>query len=310
MIHIANLREGLPYFKALSSDVRIDILELLAKNSQLNMQDIANRLGLSSGTITMHIKKLSECGLIEVSSIPGKQGIQKMCYLPKDKIIIDVGHESSENTYEAEISVGHYTKYEIMPTCGLATKDKLIGEVDDTRYFADPDRFNAGILWLTSGYLEYQLPNYLKTDEKFDEIQITFEISSEAPGICNNWPSTIHFSINDTPLGFWLSPGDYGATKATLTPSWWFPNWNQHGLLKLLSINNYGTFIDGLKISDTTLDELALDSKSMINFRIGVPEDSKHVGGLTIFGKDFGNYGQGILARYVYSKLEGIHEPF
>ena len=149
---------------------------------------------------------------------------------------------------------------------------------------------------------------WLKTDEKFDEVQITFEISSEAPGICNNWPSTIHFSINDTPLGFWLSPGDYGATKATLTPSWWFPNWNQHGLLKLLSINNYGTFIDGLKISDTNLDELTLDSKSMINFRIGVPEDSKHVGGLTIFGKDFGNYGQGILARYIYSKLESIHE--
>ena len=304
MIHITNLKEGLAYFKALSSDVRIEILELLAKHNQLNMQDIANKLNLTSGTITMHVKKLADCGLIEVNSIPGKQGIQKMCYLPKDKIIIDIGNETADNTYEAEIGVGHYTNYKITPTCGLATKDKLIGEVDDVRYFADPERFNADILWLTSGFIEYQMPNYLKVDESLEEIQVTFEISSEAPGICNNWPSNIYFKINDHDLGYWVSPGDFGATKSTLTPSWWFPNWNQHGLLKLLSINDFGTFIDGLKISDTTLSDLDINHRSAITFRMEVPEDSKHVGGLTLFGKEFGNYGQGIQIRYLYNKSE------
>lgn len=302
MIHITNLKEGLSYFKALSSEVRLDILELLTKHNQLNMQDIASKLNLTSGTITMHIKKLNDCGLIEVSSIPGKQGIQKMCYLPKDKIIIDIGKDTSEQTYEAEINVGYYTNYHATPTCGLATKDKLIGEVDDVRYFADPERFNAGIIWLTSGHLEYQFPNYLKSDEHLEEIQITFEISSEAPGICNNWPSNIYFMINGQNLGFWVSPGDYGATKGMLTPSWWFPNWNQHGLLKLLTINDFGTFIDGLKISDTTLKDLDINHKSTITFRIAVPQDSPHVGGLTLFGKDFGNYGQGIQTRFIYSK--------
>jgi predicted transcriptional regulator len=304
MIHITNLKEGLPYFKALSSEVRIGILELLAKHNQLNMQDIANKLDLTSGTITMHIKKLTDCGLIEVSSIPGKQGIQKMCYLPKDKIIVDIGNETSEQTYETEISVGHYTSYHATPTCGLATKDRIIGEVDDVRYFADPERFNAGIIWLTSGHIEYQLPNYLKADETLEELQITFEISSEAPGVCNNWPSNIYFKLNEHELGYWVSPGDYGSTKGLLTPSWWFPNWNQHGLLKLLSINDFGTFIDGLKISDTTLSDLSINHRSTITFRMAVPEDSIHVGGLTLFGKDFGNYGQGLQARFIYSKDE------
>lgn len=301
MIHISNLKKGLPYFKALSSEVRIDILELLTKHSQLNMQDIANELKLSSGTITMHIKKLVDCGLIEVSSIPGKQGIQKLCYLPKDKLIIDIGAEVIQNAYEAEISVGHYSAYKASPTCGLATKEKLIGEVDDPRYFADPERINAQIVWFTQGYLEYHLPNYLKADESFEEIQVTMELSSEAPGICNNWPSNIHFNINGLDLGFWVSPGDFGIRKGILTPNWWFPNWNQHGLLKLLTVNDFGTFIDGLKISDASLLDLNLNYKSDMLFRISLPENS--VGGLTLFGKDFGNYSQGIHVRVLYKEL-------
>ena len=79
------------------------------------------------------------------------------------------------------------------------------------------------------------------------------------------------------------------------TPEWWPQNWNQYGLLKLLVINHKGTFIDGLKISDITTSELKLDYTSTIRFRIAVEENSAHVGGLTIFGKSFGNYDQDIV---------------
>lgn len=109
------------------------------------------------------------------------------------------------------------------------------------------------------------------------------------------------FSINDINLGCWTSPGDFGDNKGLLTPSWWFPNWNQYGLLKLLSVNQYGTFIDGLKISDTTLEDLNLSYKSDISLKISVPENAKHIGGLTLFGKDFGNYNQGIHVRVIYN---------
>ena len=88
------------------------------------------------------------------------------------------------------------------------------------------------------------------------------------------------------------------------TPEWWPQNWNQYGLLKLLVINHKGTFIDGLKISDVTTSELNLDYTSTIRFRIAVEEDSAHVGGLTIFGKSFGNYDQDIVVSINYAPLD------
>ena len=88
------------------------------------------------------------------------------------------------------------------------------------------------------------------------------------------------------------------------TPDWWFPNWNQYGLLKLLVINKKGTYIDGLQISDVTIDRLQLDYRSSIRFRMAVEDDASHVGGLTIFGKTFGNYGQDIKVSLHYAPME------
>ena len=69
---------------------------------------------------------------------------------------------------------------------------------------------------------------------------------------------------------------------------------NQYGMLKLLVINKHGTYMDGLKISDVSTPQLQLDSTSTIKFKLGVDDDSEHVGGMTLFGKNFGNYGQDI----------------
>lgn len=307
MIHITNLNDGLPLFKALSSDIRIKILELLSKYKRLNMNDIAQKLNLTNGAITMHIKKLEECGIIKISTITASHGIQKICSLHEDKLVIDVGIQEIPSSYELELGIGHYTSYEIQPTCGIATKDSLIGEVDNPSYFAAPERINADILWFTKGFIEYRIPNYLKPRQDFSEIQISLEISSEAPGNCSLWPSDIHFSLNNIYLGSWTSPGDYADSKGILTPSWWFPSWNQYGLLKLLTINKFGTFIDGIKISNITLLDINLNYKSDLFFKMSVPEDAAHVGGLTIYGKNFGNYSQGIRVRVIYDE-DKLHE--
>ena len=180
----------------------------------------------------------------------------------------------------------------------------MIGELDDVRYFDHPDRFNADIMWFTKGYVEYVVPNLIPCNQKITQLSLSAEISSEAPGIDNNWPSDISFYINDTRVGTWTSPGDYGDVRGMFTPEWWPPNWNQYGLLKLLVINHKGTFIDGLKISDVTTSQLNLDYKSKICFRIAVEESSTHVGGLTIFGKNFGNYDQDIEVAINYAPIE------
>ncbi|MEC0202452.1 winged helix-turn-helix transcriptional regulator [Paenibacillus lautus] len=304
MIYIKDLMSGLDIFKALSSEIRIQILELLAKNQSLNLNDLANRLNLSNGAITMHIKKLEDSGLIEINTTGGKHGIQKICYLNKDTLMVDLRSKDIDNLYEVEIQVGHYSDYQAIPTCGLATKDSIIGDFDDPRYFADPERINSEIIWLTEGFLEYRIPNYLKSNQSFREIQFSLELGSEAPGHCDNYPSDIFFYVNGIEIGSWTSPGDFGDKRGTFNPEWWPPHLNQYGMLKLIRINKEGSFIDGCRISDVGLNQIQLDYKSELTFRIAVNERSVNKRGLTIYGKHFGNYSQDLLARVLYDVKE------
>ena len=305
MLHITSLSEGLEIFKALGSDVRVEILNILLENNNMSMNELATRLNITNGALTSHIKKLESSGLITTSSESAGHGNQKICSVHLDKILIDLEKEEDfANVYNTELRVGHYSNYNICPTCGLASSKALIGEVDDARYFEHPERYNADILWFTKGYVEYVIPNFIPSSQKITQITISAELSSEAPGVNNVWPSDISFYLNDTCIGVWTSPGDFGDVKGLFTPDWWYPNWNQYGLLKLLVINKKGTFIDGLKISDVTIDSFNLDYRSGIRFKMSVDDDAAHVGGLTIFGKSFGNYGQDIKVSINYAPID------
>lgn len=295
MIHIENLKDGLELFKALGSDVRLEIISLLIAEHGMNMNELADRLGISNGALTAHIKKLETCGIVSISSESARHGNQKICSVHVDRILVDVIRTASaENMFRTEIRIGHYSDHKVYPTCGLSTASSMIGEVDDPRYFSHPDRYEADILWFTRGYVEYDIPNFIPAGQKITELMFEFEISSEAPGVNNNWPSDISFYLNDRLIGTWVSPGDFGDVPGIFTPDWWYPNWNQYGLLKLLVINRYGTFIDGRKISDVNTDEFAFTSESAMKLRFAVEDDAEHVGGLTLFGKTFGNYAQDI----------------
>lgn len=307
MLHVKNLDEGLEIFKALGSELRINIIKLLQENHEMNMNELATSLGITNGALTSHIKKLEESGIIQVMTERGSHGNQKVCKVAVDKIVVDVESEENEedqNIYNTEVKVGHYSDYDVYPTCGLATSQAIVGEVDDPRYFSHPDRINAGILWFTKGYIEYMIPNLLPRATKIDQITVSLEISSEAPGINNDWPSDISILLNDVKIGTWTSPGDYGDVQGIFTPDWWFPNWNQYGLLKMIVINKKGTFVDGLKISNVTINEFNLDYKSTVRFKFEIEEDAKNVGGITIFGSEFGNYNQDIKVRIAYSPME------
>lgn len=305
MLHITSLNDGLEIFKALGSDVRVQILNILLENNNMSMNELASRLNITNGALTGHIKKLESSGLISTSSESAGHGNQKICSVHLDKILIDLEKpEDFQNVYNTELKVGHYSSYNICPTCGLASSKALIGEVDDARYFEHPDRYNADILWFTKGYVEYVIQNFIPSSQRITQITISAELSSEAPGINNVWPSDISFYLNDVCVGTWTSPGDFGDVKGLFTPDWWPQNWNQYGLLKLLVINKKGTYIDGLKISDVTIDSFDLDYRSGIRFRMAVEDDAAHVGGLTLFGKSFGNYGQDIRVSLNYAPIE------
>ena len=304
MIHITSLDDGLETFKALGSDTRIQILNILLENEQMSMNQLATELNISNGALTGHIKKLEECGLINISNESAGHGNQKMCSVTQDRIIVDIKKPIDyKNVFETEIKVGQFSRHQVWPTCGIATRESVIGELDDIRYFNHPDRFTANILWFTKGYVEYTIPNLIPSNQRITQLSISAELSSEAPGIDNNWPSDISFYINDTKISMWTSPGDFGDVRGMFTPQWWPQNWNQYGLLKLLVINDYGTYIDGLKISDVSTLSLHLDYNSDIRLRLAVENDSEHVGGITLYGKSFGNYDQDIRVAINYAPL-------
>lgn len=304
MLHIKSLNEGLEVFKALGSNIRIEILNILREHPGMNMNDLASCLNVTNGALTSHIKKLEDCGLITVTSESAGHGNQKICSVHINKILVDLENAKEENNvYETELKIGHFSNYNVYPTCGLASSRAIIGEVDDTRYFAHPDRYNADILWFTKGFVEYMIPNFIPHSQNIDKITVSAELGSEAPGVNDTWPSDISFYMNDVFIGSWTSPGDFGDVKGIFTPDWWYHDWNQYGLLKLLVINNKGTFIDGLQISNVTVKDLNITDKSPIRLKLAVNDDSTYVGGLTIFGKSFGNYNQDIHVRINYSPV-------
>lgn len=289
------------FCKALGADLRLAIVRLLATQGEMNLNELAGQLHVTNGALTTHIRILNEAGIVGIDNVSGRRGMQKICSLAEQSflLLLEPGVDQVL-TYDLEIPIGSYVRHAVGPTCGLATPDKVIGEMDDPRYFDDPQRNQAGIIWFGRGYVEYRIPNYLKANQELTEIQISHELSSEAPGVNAEWPSDLYFSLNGHELGFWTSPGDFGDHRGYHAPEWWRGGINQYGLLKMLSINAGGSWIDGNRIGDCTLDALAIRQGQALNYRLSVPETAEHVGGMTIFGKGFGNYGQGIKARLIY----------
>lgn len=294
------------FAKALASELRTDIIQYVAGHPGVGLMELAEEFQVSRAAISQNTKILTDAGLLEVASGVVDGSARKGCFLPETQFLLNFHrHFLTQKIYAAEIPIGQYTEYAVTPTCGISTAKELIGQADDPAYFDDPKRFQAAILWFTTGYVEYRLPNYLKEGQTLTELQFSFEISSEAPGSAENWPSDITFSLNGRELGTWTSPGDFGNIRGRYTPDWWEINWNQYGLLKLLSVNERGTFMDGRMISPLNIAALGIKPADELKFRIAAPAEALNAGGCTIFGRNFGNYDQDIKFNIIYTETGG-----
>ncbi|MGO4110046.1 ArsR/SmtB family transcription factor [Paenibacillus sp. YAF4_2] len=287
----------LPLYEALASEVRWRMMDLIA-DKEMNVKDIAAALELSPSIVTMHLRKLEKAELIGSRRVRLNGGTHKLCFLKQKSIEIELPSATrNARIREQMISVGHYTAFDVHPTCGLGTHEKEIGVWDDPRYFLDPERVHAAILWFGRGYVEYKTPNYLLSGQKAEAIEISMEIASEAPGLNDYWPSDIQFTFNAISLGTWTSPADFGrAARGKYTPEWWHRNVNQYGLLKTIRIDAFGTFMDGERMSDVTVADIKLE-EPFWTLRFTVDEEAVNVGGLTIYGAGFGNHDQDIVIR-------------
>ncbi|MDR2160500.1 MAG: MarR family transcriptional regulator [Treponema sp.] len=280
-------------FKALDSEPRLSIIGYLDKHPGLSMNELSERLGVTHGAITAHIKTLAAAGLIFVREENGGRGTRKRISLNRERIQVDLVLNTRDLIVsEVSIPVGSFTGIGVKPPCGIASFESMIGVVDTPSSFSLNERTSAEILWIASGFVEYSIPVPSGLSGGLEKVEITMEISSEAPGTCEEWPSDISFILNGKNAGTWTSPGDYGATQGQLNPSWWDVNWNQYGLLKHLSVTREGTYMDDLRLSDCTVEEIFNAGSRLLTIRFAAPEDCRNPGGLTLFGEKFGNHRQ------------------
>ena len=295
MLYLHSLKDAEEIFKALSTPMRVRIMELIYQNNHLSMNELAEALGLTNSAISLHVGKLENAGLVTIHTTAGKRGVMKIVQPTYNRLIVDLTPDTKDSIrpcYQDSIAIGHYTFADVHPTCGLSTVQNIIGEFDEPRAFAYPERFQASILWIGWGSILYNLPNRLIPGQKLTEMRISFEISSECPETNEDYPSDIYFEMNNIPLGKWISPGDYGARKGMLSPIWWPELLNQYGLLKTLIINEKGTFIDGPnnRISETTINDLNIDYNSSIEFKFSVPRGQRVKALLTLWEEETFSY--------------------
>ncbi|MBM7708217.1 ArsR/SmtB family transcription factor [Enterococcus lemanii] len=294
--------ESLPVFEAISSATRIKIINLLSRK-RMNVKELAEELELSNPVTAKHVTILEKAGIIKTERIPGKAGMQKQSILKVDLIEINFPQKiyPAYEFYDISVPIGQYIDFDVTPTCGLASEYEQIGEYDEPKYFVDPRRSEASILWFTKGFVEYKVMNPLSHNDRLQMVEITLELSSEFPTGNNNWPSDITFTLNGMEIGTWLSPGDFVDVKGKLNPDWWQSTMNQYGVEVNIRITNHGVWINGKQTLWARMKELRLD-KMMYDFKIEVKEDAEHVGGCTIFGEKFGNHPTNIDFRYYYSE--------
>lgn len=292
-----------PVAKALSSPMRVRMLNLLCVRS-MNVNELAEALSMPVSTAALNVRQLEESGLIDSEIQPGIRGAMKLCSRRVETVSMALSPEAEdgESALTLSLPIGSYAIAEgIEPECGIVTEHAWIGESNAPRTFYHPDRFRAQMLWFHSGMLEYRFSLGEINPAQVEWLELSMELSSNAPLYRSDFKSDIAIAVNGVPLGVWMSPGDFGSRRGRLNPSWWSDTASQFGLLKTWHIDKGGCQLDGEPFSPVTLGDLALGEREYISLRIGVRPDAEHVGGLNLFGEKFGDFAQGIVLRAGYS---------
>ena len=305
--------------KALSSPVRLQILQLLAQRD-CNIGQITTELGLSQSNVTQQIAALESVGLVSCRKERGNKGQQKICRLLAHSVLLNLFSPevlpSHEPFIEESMPIGLCTDVWIEGPCGLAGEAALLGQLDEPSLFFRPQRSQAQLLWFTKGWIEYRFPLPVgrvpreqgyggrpapEELKKIEAIEFRAELCSEFPGYNEDWPSDITLWFNGLEIATWTSPGDMGGRRGSLTPHWWEDHATQYGLLTIWRIDTAGSQLNGKPIENApSLADLDLTLHTGLAVRLGIKTDSPNQGGLNLFGGKFGDYAQDLVLRFYY----------
>lgn len=285
---------------ALSSEVRLQILHYML-NRSVSVSAIAKDLDIPISSVSRHIDILSDAGLIIITYQPGLKGHTKYCAQAvldvKTSLVAD-NHEHTSQSFQREMPIGMFTDCKVHAPCGMVGIENQLGNFDDTQIFYSPSRAQAECLWFESGYITYSFPVPLKDTETKKRISFSLEVCSDTIYFNNKWPSDITVKINNVEILTFTSPGNFGGKRGRLTPAYWPITSSQFGQLKKFSVDKDGVYLDNVFMHNLiTFDDLHLFDNDSIQFEIGVKQDAEHRGGLTLFGKNFGDFDQAIIMK-------------
>ena len=289
-----------PIAHALSTELRLKILCLIV-NHGMSINEIARALEVPVSTVALNVQVLESAGLISCELQPGIRGTLKLCSRRLDSVSLQLWKKERHLIawQEYDMPVGCYSRVGgIQPTCGFASYDCNFAMDDSPAAFFHPVHFQADILWMREGYVEYNFPA-VERPENVEFLEFSFEACSEAPGYRNDWPSDINISVNGVEIGIWRCPGDFGGRRGRLNPEWWPETNTQYGMLTTWRISHYGSLLDNEPISRVTRNDLGLRKSDCTTLRIGVGKSSECAGGMNLFGNRFGDHAQSIRMRCI-----------
>lgn len=290
--------------KALSSEVRLKILELLTDYPK-NISDLATLLGIPMSTMTTHIRLLEQANIISVSSLPGSRGTQKRCSLAVNYIQMTLNEPQASQYSTAnliaseEMPIGNYFDYEVTAPCGIISYEDSLIPADDPSRFSSPERIKAQLIWLTTGYLEYRFPLDAAYPFRSDveRIEFSFEVCSETFGYNEFWHSDVSVWINNHEIGYIECPGDHGGRRGFLNPEWWSNANTQYGDLATIIITKNGCTINSHTTEEFNVSTLHIGEGSYVSLKLGVKKDAQFSGGMNLFGEKFGDHPQAIIMK-------------
>ena len=284
---------------ALSSPERIKIIKSLLWDSK-NLTTLSSELNIPMTSLARHVDILADAKLIFLNYQPGPKGHTKYCALATlgYSVSFATEYENADDrpVYSVELPIGMFSHCHIEAPCGMLSSESKIAEFNEPSNFFIPERYKAECLWFNQGFISYNFPTppRSKTDG-ISEIVFSFEICSETNCYNNNWPSDITVHVNKKEILTFTSPGDFGGRRGKYTPEFWPITSTQFGLLIYIKFNTDGVFFDNQLVNDKIkIGDLNLFDGSAIQLSIGIKDDAKYKGGINLFGKNFGDYPQGI----------------
>lgn len=285
--------------RALSIEERIKILKCILTKSK-SLKEISEETSIPFSSVARHVDVLEDAQLLVVNFKPGKKKHTKYCSqtILGFNVSLDVDKLSNKDgeNFKIEMPVGMFSECEITKPCGMVGKDEPLVSFDNPALFYTPRRREAECVWFNNGFLSYIFPNPIYERKKCSELSLSLEICSEAVYYNENWPSDISFYLNGKKVLTFTSPGDFGGRRGEFTPEYWPISSTQFGLLKTITVNKTGIYLDKILIDDSlNIDDFKIDENQNIILKIGIEKDAVHQGGINLFGKNFGDYQQAIM---------------